>query len=394
MYLIDASFSCNLACVYCYNQVYRQRGIGLSKPDLVRVEETVRALMSREKRSLCLHGGEPLSWGHEVVEHLLRLSYELTGSSALQTNGVLIDSRYIAMFKRYKTSVGYSFDGPEELNEFRADRETTARIQANLELLLAAGVPTGLIVVLSRANLGTPARREKLKAFLLWCKEKGLSGRLNPVLSPDPQVSPSIAEFVQGYLELADFLEEEGMHLSWSPFRDIVRSLKGEPDVVCVFRPCYPYHTPAGITITGQGEVSVCRKFGDEVLLNTMEMRSIRQDLLAQTECRGCPYFGWACYGGCPASATDFDWRHKDRFCPIWRALFDRYAGYMRRVGAYEARKPGACGSTGSAGHSDGLEHRDGAVRHLDSGPGAAGLRSHSDGVEHLDGGWRHLDSG
>ena len=117
---------CNLACPYCYfffagDESYKEH------PALV-PPETVGGLIAFVTDavessgvsyvSIGFHGGEPLllkkSYFAEICQ---RLRAELEPSCklrlSLQTNGVLLDEEWIALFQIYQVSIGVSFDGDE-----------------------------------------------------------------------------------------------------------------------------------------------------------------------------------------------------------------------------------------------------------------------------------------
>jgi len=388
MYLIDASLKCNANCAYCYNSKLREHTDGL-ETDLEAIKKTCEALYAKSKSDFCLHGGEPCSWPFEVFDGLLKFSFEKTGKSSIQTNGTIVTDKHIEALKKYKTSVGVSLDGLWPLNKLRGNKKTTSITIKTIERLVKEGISTGLIAVIHRAN-GLPEHRQTMKDFIVWAKELNISGRLNPCITGNREIDLSPEETLDFYKDISSWMMERGI-AGWSPFRDIINSLLGKPDTVCVFRPCHPYHTKAGIAITSKGEVSMCHKFHSEILLNTMQHADTRDLVLSQTDCLGCSYFN-NCFGGCPSAATDGDWRNKDRNCPSWKYLFGYYSRVIKSLGINPEKQPGKKveKSCTTKGHSDGIEHTDGDTRHLDSHLDSG----HSDGIEHIDGDSRHLDSG
>jgi uncharacterized protein len=120
---------CNLKCDYCYfffggDETWK------SHPPLVprRVIEDLGAFAARAARNhhlqtitLIFHGGEPLLMSalrFAAMCDVLR-GYEAGFRFAfgLQTNGVLVDEQWIALFERYQVSVGISLDGPADIND-------------------------------------------------------------------------------------------------------------------------------------------------------------------------------------------------------------------------------------------------------------------------------------
>lgn len=117
---------CNLACSYCY-YFYTDFKYS-STPPLVQREviERLPAFIrdavqttSLNRINIVFHGGEPLllkkSYFDEICTYLAR---ELDGvvdlHFSMQSNGVLIDEEWIALFAKHNVGVGISIDGMKE----------------------------------------------------------------------------------------------------------------------------------------------------------------------------------------------------------------------------------------------------------------------------------------
>jgi len=192
---------------------------------------------------------------------------------------------------------------------------------------------------------------------------------LNPCCCGKPEIDLTPSEAVEAYTDLFDFMLEEGLS-GWSPFRDIINSLKGDKNVVCVYRNCDPFCTHSATSVLNDGSTGVClRLYTDgKVYLRAKEESTIRSDVLEQTDCKDCPWWKY-CYGGCTGLSKDFDWRNKDRYCEVYKALFEKASNIMKvfRIKAKDKSKQGKSKSSGEYDHLDGDEHLDGDTRHLDS---------------------------
>jgi len=331
--LVDGSLLCNLNCKYCYNKYLRQQAVKEEIIDIEAIKRSMRYLVEDLKcsREITMHGGEPTFWDREMLEELLSYSYKLTGKSSVQTNGTLIDDELIEMFKKYKTSVGVSIDGPGKLNRFRCNEALTRKIIDNIYSLKRNGISTGIIIVVHKAN-GLPPEREILKDFVKEMSSIGITGRMNLCLYPESDgVQLSVQEAKEFYLDMAKFLEDEGIW-GWSPFKDMINSLLGRRDVVCIFNGCDPYASNGGIAITSTGKLTPCHKFYTEELEYTFPQTSLRDYILQNTDCKGCRYFPY-CHGGCPANARDGDWRNKTQWCPVWKTLWEYFEKRLRFMG-------------------------------------------------------------
>lgn len=329
------------------------------------------------KQDIVIHGGECLAYPRDDFEVMLQRAYELTGRTSIQTNGWRIDE-FFDLFKKYKTSLGVSFDGSGEANLLRGfgseeqRSEQARKIEENIFKAIDQGLSVSLIAIITRQN--GIKHLDKLKGLLLRLKEKGVTqGRLNPCtvtenIGKRPWYELTAKEMIEVYDDLLDFCLENG--LNYSPFRDIASSLRGGKSVVCCFRPCDYYATPSLIAILGDGSVGSCVKTyrGERPWLRADRMRvDIRQQVLRETDCNGCMWFHF-CYGGCPNSGIGDDWRRKTRYCPLYNHLFHRINAIQESFGIRKRCLPCEKKKQEKQGHSDGIMHLDGSLKHLDSG--------------------------
>jgi radical SAM protein with 4Fe4S-binding SPASM domain len=252
------------------------------------------------------------------------------------------------------------------------------------------------------ANCGTDERLDLFKHYILEMTDRGITGRINPYYSPNvPDTTLSKGRAVKVYNELAIMLLHKGIN-RWSPFTDIVNSLKGNQNVVCVFTLCDVYHTHSATVILGDGSITSCMR-GHRFARHPVEMNT-RDEILQLTPqtnggCKDCEFFS-KCHGGCPSNTTD--WRYKDYFCPVWRSLFEFYSKIFKVIGMDIKEKETSDIDIQQSGdnHSDGITHIDDLLKHLDSDwiPEKQIQRekpfgeNHSDGIEHIDNLNRHLD--
>lgn len=294
-----------------------------------------QAKIQKEHTRFGLHGGEILCIPRQDMEALLAKSHELTGCSSIQTNATLIDDDYIGLFKKYQTHVGISLDGPGELSSYRMSTQEADRINALFPRLHNEGIGTSIICVISKSNAGTPQKRRRLKDWLLWLSEMGISGRINPCGGPGTAGCVlSMGDLIACYLDLAELTIKKG--LSWSPFVDMAKRARGE-SAVCTFMDCDPYHTDSAIVILNNGSLSNCMRTNQkDIILRHPSKHNTRDELLQEIPqeykgCKGCEYW-YACHGGCPSAAIDGDWRNRAELCPLHKAMFRFYANLMKAI--------------------------------------------------------------
>ncbi|AZR72539.1 hypothetical protein BBF96_03555 [Anoxybacter fermentans] len=353
---------CQAGCEYCYEIPLRENGRGVRPFDLDAIMNEMEYEWKKtslgQSGQIYLHGGEALTAGHEVVEKLLRKAYELSGSSSIQTYGYLIDDRYIKIFKKYKTSVGISIDGPYPLNELRKvpgqnTEEITKKVHENIKKLKDNGISVGMIVVLHKKN-AVGDRLNRLKEWIIELRDKyGVDGgRLNMMVGIHPQakkyeLTPEEAKIAWTELAKLVLVEEDELH--WQPFHDIVSNLLGLEQGTCTFNACQYYHAHTEPVIFSDGKTGTCLKtcgkdghvyprYLDYKWYDDSQKRFglIRYDILPKIPqedggCKGCKY--WRnCLGGCPSAGIDNDWRNKTRFCEALKGLFELVEKHLKRL--------------------------------------------------------------
>jgi uncharacterized protein len=117
------------------------------------------------------HAGEPLVPGVAYYDRMLAIIDRMRPTSlniahSFQTNGTLIDAKWVDFFQRTQASVGISLDGPQRFHDrYRRTRPGGGTFQSTmkgLHNLQDAGVPFHVIAVLTREALDYP---EEIFAF-------------------------------------------------------------------------------------------------------------------------------------------------------------------------------------------------------------------------------------
>jgi len=327
MLLVKPYLGCNMNCKYCYEKELRS-GKNLNKMSY-NLPKILEVMNNFKNTQIIIHGGEPLCLPITDFEVLLKKSFELTGRSGIQTNGSLITKEHIELFKKYKTHVGLSFDGPGELSKFRM--ESTVLVENNLKWLLDEKIPLSIICVLSKSN-GSSGKLTQLKKWILKMNSLGISGRVNPCTDKNYALDEETLR--DSYKSLAEYMTEH--RIRWSPFTDVVNKLKGK-NAVCVFEGCDPFHTNSATSLLGDGVITNCMRTNkNDVLPQHPIYQDIRSEILknipqSDNGCKDCRYFK-ECRGGCPSSAINEDWRNRTTFCKMWFSLFTYYESLLIAV--------------------------------------------------------------
>jgi uncharacterized protein len=164
--LLKVHSRCNLSCDYCYvyehvDQSWRAQPRAMSRRivDLAarRIEEHVRA-HDLDRVTVILHGGEPLLAGVPLLEHVaLATTAAAPVDLHVQTNGLLLDDAFLALFARHGVKVGVSIDGGAAAHDrhrrFAGGAGSYAAVAPAIERL--AGHPelySGLLATVDLAN--------------------------------------------------------------------------------------------------------------------------------------------------------------------------------------------------------------------------------------------------
>jgi uncharacterized protein len=163
---------CNIDCSYCY--------LG-DRLDTHRMSDDVLLATYRRVFSSSLfqgnlrflwHAGEPLSLPIAFYEQAVQSSrvfserFAKRSSHAIQTNGLLLDDKWIDFIQRDRIRLGLSLDGPADLHDaFRKDRRgrgTHDRVMAAVRLLQNTGTTFRVICLLTVRSL---AAADEMFAF-------------------------------------------------------------------------------------------------------------------------------------------------------------------------------------------------------------------------------------
>jgi len=303
----------------------------------------------REGGSFTLFGGEALLIPLSDLEAIWLWGYRKFGHNSVQTNGVLISEQHIELFKKYNVHVGVSIDGPGQLNDIRAagrlknTRETTAKIEVNIERLCKEGISTSIITTLHRLN----ATSHHLSTMSRWIRNLDRTGvesiRLHILESEEPEITDkyalSIEENIAAFRCFAE-LESDLIHLTLDVFTDIRNQLMGQDDqTTCIWNACDPYTTRAVRGVEGHGQRSNCGRTNKDGIdfVKSKQDGFERYIALYQTPqefggCQGCRFF-LMCKGQCPGTAVDGDWRNRTEHCLVWKTLFTEYEGRLIHSG-------------------------------------------------------------
>ncbi len=192
---------CQLRCRYCYMAA---GDVAAHDLDPEAFSRAYAALGMEPGCEIQIAGGEPLLVPDLLDEVAGRARALGAGRVNVQTNGIGIDDRFIALVRRHRLAVGVSLDGPPAVND--ALRGRTAEVLAGLARLEAARIPFGVTAVVCRDSVATLPDLALLLGGFAMAGSIGLdvlrpSGRAAEADLPDAVVAR------QAFLALAERLD-------------------------------------------------------------------------------------------------------------------------------------------------------------------------------------------
>lgn len=336
--------ACNLKCKYCYETCMRDQ----TPPKLDMA--TIARIVPKMDRPFSLFGGEAMLLPMKDLEALLKLAFDKWNHSGIQTNGSLIRHKHIELFKKYKTCVGISVDGPDELNDARwagteeSTREFTRRTHEAIRMLSEAGMPPSIIITLHAGNCS----KDRFPRLIKWFHELEALGvtHLNPhFMEMDAHAGELFLPDNEIIDRLIELWHEEFTTLKITLFDEILKLLQGDDHVVCCWKGCDPWNTTAVHGIEADGSPSHCSRTNKDNI-NWLPAEGSGQnswnskfsDFPSQVSherqlalyvtpqglggCNGCPYW-LLCTGHCPGTGMDGDWRKRTTHCAFIKQLFN-----------------------------------------------------------------------
>lgn len=356
---------CNLACDYCF---YLNKTELFSEESKHRMNEAILQELMRQllqqgtqQLSIAWQGGEPTLMGVDFFRKAVEFQKQYAAGkiigNALQTNGLLIDDRWIAFLRGNNFLVGLSIDGPQHIHDdYRKDRSgrgSWERVADAAVLMLENEVAVNALSTVNAYSVNFPDEiYDYLKALgfrymqfipIVETSEDG-SG-----VAPFSVAPRDYGEFLKQLFDrwLADFQNGEPT-TSIRYFESLFyRYVNMQPPDCILMERCGTY-----VVVEHNGDVYACDFFVEPAwklgniledrlidLLNSPRQRAFgNQKAELPKKCRDCPWFSF-CFGGCPKDRTrDMRTEGMNYFCESV-IMFQEYADPRFRRLAEEWRQ-------------------------------------------------------
>ncbi|WP_390410428.1 SPASM domain-containing protein [Lacticaseibacillus jixiensis] len=344
-----ASALCNLRCKYCFyaniSSLREVRSYGKMQPAVVdaMIKNIYTDLNDGDELNIAFQGGEPTLAGLGYFEHFIQViqaqSKHVVVHYALQTNGTLINERWLPMLQQQHFLVGLSIDGGALYHDRnRVDthqRGTFQRVMQTKALFDRAGIEYNVLCVLTNELAKHPqkvyrflqAQQIAFVQFIPCLDELEATSKSDFALTPE-----RFASFYQQLLPLWLAELRSGDYRSIKLFDDVLNLfVNGQVNACGLTGKCQIQYV-----IEADGTVFPCDFFAlDEYRLGNITEMTLKA-LFEQPQamqwlsgtprvlpqyCAACP-FKRMCCGGCKRMKDAMYVAKSNRFCG-YRAVLE-----------------------------------------------------------------------
>lgn len=294
--------ACNMKCLYCYEHIASQTIINVCK-NINSIKSYLARFINYRHIFIVFHGGEPLLSDIKIVEELLYYIFSIFKYKCnvqIQTNGTLLDEKWIELFSKFKEKVSLSISlDPHGDKELRILPGTDYRkiVLENIIYALNYIPNVGIISVANKFNY------EYFETFI---KELMLIGvkslTINKCQGCDTDYSLSELEYVELLKRISILWIKNGWYqkINIQPLSSLFSNKKNR---LCIYLPdkdkCSQFRTYYGNGI----EQEYCDHITNKSELNKFN------------ECQDCNIY-YKCGGGCILE------RRNKSFCDARKDLF------------------------------------------------------------------------
>ncbi|MBR0221687.1 MAG: radical SAM protein [Synergistaceae bacterium] len=306
---------CNMRCAYCNSHEELK---DLNNINLNNIFNYLAGFKDYKNILVLFHGGEPLLSKPEDIEAILDFACKNLINKInvqFQTNGLLLDDKWLNLFKRFRNiiSLSVSFDPPVgDMRRYVTSQTGNYReiVMNNIYKFMGIIENIGVISVCHKYNING------FKNFVCSLKEAGIKNltinKYRPDIKNINNFYISEAEYVDMLIDLASFWIGQKLYkkINIQPLNSL---FAGETNKLCLFKTdkdkCFAFRT----YFNAAKHYKFCARMADA---KVYEMSK---------ECLDCKIFS-LCGGGCPVEKKD------GTFCEARFKLFN-FINFIRSVG-------------------------------------------------------------
>lgn len=330
---------CNLACRYCYSM----KSSDIAVMSLENLEYSMKKILDFYKQvTFVWHGGESTLAGLDFFEKAMDFQDKYKKGNQkvineIQTNGTLLDERWVKFFKKHQFFVGVSIDGPAVVNDVARINDdgsgTFVRIMKGINVLKNEGVSVAGICVLARHNI------KHITEILDFYEGQNIPLNINPFISSGKgsifadQLLISPSEFSDAMIKIFDRWFENPTIKIYDFYKIIKSFFTGSNNICCYSGKCSSEY----ISVCPSGDIYPCGRWAGEKtflmgnivsdslesIINSRAANEILGRKAMLDECRNCKWLD-ICNGGCPHTSFLYtgDIYHRDFYCNGRKRLF------------------------------------------------------------------------
>ncbi|NTU92997.1 MAG: radical SAM protein [Chlorobiaceae bacterium] len=325
--MLVVTTACNLDCAYCYEG-------GTGGGGVMELETAIKALDLAASGGGPFHvqltGGEPLLAGElvfRILDYIRR--NDLPATTAIQTNGILLDQACARRLQSFGTAVGVSVDGlPAIQEQLRGQGAATWKALAILD---SEGVPFSVTTVLSSRNTRELSTLAMALHSMPMASAIGLDllvrkGSATAKGGVQPPGAVTIRSSVTRLLATLDVLNaQRSRPLILRERQTVLKALRRDEA-----RPYCQACTGSSLAVTPRGELYPCTQtLGDARFhLGTLDDSRLSRTTLPdgqlpeREECAGCGLQG-RCPGDCPSRLHYNGADGAGLICDLYRTIYD-----------------------------------------------------------------------
>ena len=338
--VVKPTLFCNTDCRHCYHTP-DERAEG--NIPIERVEKLIRMASEEYQTAWFIwHGGEPLTLPMSFYKQTISLEERYFGKNSMRygntinTNGILLNKRFMAYCREKKINIGVSYEGPCNGLLRASDVEKTLRTMSDKDNRYS---------VSATISKGSASRQKEIYEYF---RERDISVSLSPVIGAGcggPYV-PDTDEFVRGSIEAYDaWFRDKTVRVPLMPFYQYIMNYLGEPfPSDCAHTSCLT----KWLCMYPDGSLYPCAKacpksfrMGniDDIgtIAEVFQTEGFRNILVGSIErrdkCASCDIFRY-CNGGCSIDACYENGLESNggASCVAYRAIFSHVAQSIQRI--------------------------------------------------------------
>lgn len=349
---------CNLKCDYCYywhSRDVQESSIIMSMSLVEKIVEQAKEaakLAQVNKVILNWHGGEPLLAGIDFYKSVVQIEKKYEDQNVqfintMQTNGTLINQKWIDFFIKERFFIGVSLDGPDFIHDFHRVFSNRAgsykKVLHGLQLLINSGLNPHVLLVVHDEMIKYP---DDVYNF---CKSLGVPSidflPCNDTQDGKIAVDPDgLGDFLVRVFDL--WIRDNNPNFEIRYFKSSIKSALGGSPIICSMSG-YSCGFPS---ILPTGDLYLCDSFED---LQEFNLGNIRENTLwniwtkqstlekkkfvsndIRTSCASCELF-FMCGGGCSRALLNEKTNEKEltpKFCPAYKKIHSHVYDYLNKT--------------------------------------------------------------